>query len=122
MNTNTQPPVILTPTALDLPYPEHLGPAGGTDTLSCRLPILHGYGLGVLHFRLGAALDTIGLRHMSLLFLAINDRRFFPTMLIVSNSIGDNKSPFCDIENKWYGCCEQGSSKRLYCAAGVTAA
>ncbi len=47
--------------ALALPYPEHLGLAYWAYTLSCRLTILHGYALGVLHFPFSTAFDTIGL-------------------------------------------------------------
>ena len=65
---DTQPSVVLTPTVSALPYPEHLSPTCGAYTLSCRLPILHGYRLGVLHFPLGSAFHTICLRHVNLLF------------------------------------------------------
>ena len=44
---------------------EHLRTAGGTDTLSRRLPVLHGYGLGILHLSLGTALHTIGFHTIS---------------------------------------------------------
>ena len=59
----------MTKAALAFAYPEHLGPACGTDALSRRLPILHGYALGILHFPLGAALHTIGLHLLTSLFL-----------------------------------------------------
>jgi len=45
--------------ALALPYPEHLSPTYGAYTLSCRPPILHSYGFGVLHFPFGTAPETI---------------------------------------------------------------
>ena len=40
---------------------EHLSPACGAYPLSCRLTILHGYGLGILHFPFSAALNAIRL-------------------------------------------------------------
>ena len=46
-------------TALALPNSEHLCATRGTNTLSCRLTILHGYGPSVPHFSLGSALNTI---------------------------------------------------------------
>ena len=55
--------------SLALAYSEHLCPAYGTDTLGCRLTILHGYWLGVFHFPFGAAFDTIGLHSVHLLNL-----------------------------------------------------
>ncbi len=45
--------------ALTLPYPEHLSATSGADALSCRLSILHGYGLSVLHFPFGLAFHTV---------------------------------------------------------------
>jgi hypothetical protein len=60
---------------LSLAYPEHLGPAYRADTLGCRLTILHGYSLGVLHFPLGPALHTIGL-HLSTSLFAMKDIPF----------------------------------------------
>ena len=65
---DTQPSVVLIPTVSALPYPEHLSSTCGADALSCRLPILHGYSLGILHFLLGSAFHAIGLRHVNLLF------------------------------------------------------
>jgi len=40
---------------------EHLGVAGRASTLSGGAKILHGDSLGILHFPLGAAFDTITL-------------------------------------------------------------
>jgi len=42
-----------------LTYPEHLGAAGWADTLISGPAIFHGYFLGVFHFSLGFAFDTI---------------------------------------------------------------
>jgi len=46
---------------LTLSNSEHLGSAYGAHTLSCRLTILHGYGLGVFHFPFGAAFHAVSL-------------------------------------------------------------
>jgi len=43
---------------LALPDPEHLRPTLGTNTLCCRLPILHGDLLGTLDLNLLPALET----------------------------------------------------------------
>jgi len=59
----------MTTGASALTYPEHLGPACGTDALSCRLPILHGYASGILHFPLGTALHTVRLHLLTSLYL-----------------------------------------------------
>lgn len=40
---------------------EHLGAASRADALGCWLAVLHRDGFGVLHFLLGAALNTISL-------------------------------------------------------------
>ena len=53
---------------LALTYSEHLGTACGAYTLSCRLTILHGDGLGILHLPLRPALDTIRLHYVYLPF------------------------------------------------------
>jgi hypothetical protein len=58
---------VYTPT-LALPDPEHLSPAHGTYTLSCRLTVLHGYGPGIPHLPLGAALHAVCL-HLITSFL-----------------------------------------------------
>ena len=50
---------------LALTDPEHLRTAGGTDALGRRLPVLHGYSLGVLHLPLGTALHTISFHTIS---------------------------------------------------------
>jgi hypothetical protein len=47
---------------------EHLGATGRTNTLSSRFTILHGNGLGILHLFLGAALHTVCLHWVHLLF------------------------------------------------------
>ena len=44
---------------------EHLGSTVGADTLGCRFSVLHGYGLGVLHLPLSAALHTISFHTIS---------------------------------------------------------
>jgi hypothetical protein len=40
---------------------EDLGATNRADILSCRLAILHGYDLGISHFPLGPALNTVSL-------------------------------------------------------------
>jgi len=50
-----------TMSALALANPKHLSATCRAHTLSCRLTVLHGYALRVLHFPLGAAFNTIGL-------------------------------------------------------------
>ena len=60
--------LMLIRSALALSYPEHLGAACGTNTLCRRLPILHSYGPGILHFPLGTAFHTICL-HLFTSFL-----------------------------------------------------
>ncbi len=40
-------------------YSEHLSATYGANTLSCWFAVLHGYGLGIPHFPLGAALNTV---------------------------------------------------------------
>ena len=47
--------------ALTLPYSEHLGATSRAHTLGRRLTVLHGYGLGILHFSLRPALHTVSL-------------------------------------------------------------
>jgi hypothetical protein len=69
---------------------EHLGSAYRTHALSCWLAILHGYGFGISHFSLSAALYAVGL-HLFTSFpgyslLAIKDKPFNPTMSIASVS------------------------------------
>ena len=44
---------------LALANSEHLGPACGAYALSGWLAVLHGYGFGILHFFLSAALHTV---------------------------------------------------------------
>ena len=44
---------------------EDLGATSRADVLSCRPTILHGYDLGILHFPLGPALNTIRLHRDS---------------------------------------------------------
>jgi hypothetical protein len=51
--------------ALALPDFEHLGATNRAHTLGRRLAILHGNGLGILHFFLGAALHTVSLHFTS---------------------------------------------------------
>ena len=51
--------------ALALPNFEHLGATNRAHTLGRWLAILHGNGLGILHFFLGAALHTICLHPLS---------------------------------------------------------
>jgi hypothetical protein len=51
---------------------EHLGPAGGADTLGGRSAVLHGNDAGVLHFLLGAALDTVCLHLIPPMAMMIN--------------------------------------------------
>jgi len=46
---------------LALPNSKHFGPACGTRSLSRRLTIFHGNGLGILHFSFSAAFHTIRL-------------------------------------------------------------
>jgi hypothetical protein len=57
--------------SLTLPYFEHLGAAGRAHTLGRRLAILHGNGLGILHFFLGAALHTVSLHFTSPLLIVL---------------------------------------------------
>jgi hypothetical protein len=52
-------------TALALADFEHLGATNRAHTLGRRLAILHGNGLGILHFSLGTALHTIRLHPVS---------------------------------------------------------
>jgi hypothetical protein len=47
--------------SLALTNPEHLGAAHRAYSLCCRLPVLHGNALGVLHFTLGSTFHTISL-------------------------------------------------------------
>jgi len=54
---------------LALAYSEHLGATYGAGTLGCRFAILHGNGLGIPHFSLGTALDTICLHWFTSLFV-----------------------------------------------------
>ena len=61
---DAQPSTILIPTALALPYQEHLGAARGTYTLGRWLTVLHGYALGVPHFPFGSTLDAVGLHSL----------------------------------------------------------
>ena len=49
---------------LSLAYPEHLRPTYGTHTLGCRLAILHGYALGILHFPFSTTFHTICLHSL----------------------------------------------------------
>ncbi len=56
-------------TTLALTYPEHLGPANGTDALGCRLAVLHNDGPGILHFSFGSTFHTICLHLVNLPFL-----------------------------------------------------
>ena len=49
--------------------PEHLGSACWTHTLCCRPFVLHGYGLGILHFFLGSTFHTVCLHSNNLLLL-----------------------------------------------------
>jgi len=72
---DTQPSAVPIPTALALPYPEHLSPARGTYTLGRWSPVLHGDALGIFHFPLGPALHTVCL-HFYLLLLGMNNRTF----------------------------------------------
>ena len=51
--------------------------------MSRRLPVLHGYALGVFHLLFGFALDTICLHHINLLF-CMQDRTFTMVMSIAS--------------------------------------
>ena len=57
--------------SLTLPYFEHLGAAGRTHTLRRWLAILHGNGLGILHFFLGAALHTVSFHFTSPLLIVL---------------------------------------------------
>ena len=50
--------------SLALPDPEHLGATYGTDTLSSRLAVLHGYSPGIPHFPLGTAFHAISLHSL----------------------------------------------------------
>ena len=52
-------------TALAFAYFEHLGAASRAHSLGRRLAILHGNGLGIFHFLLGAAFHTIRLHPVS---------------------------------------------------------
>ena len=61
---------------------EDLGATSRADVLNCRPVILHDYGLGIFHFPLGLALNTIGL-HWSTSFLITNDKVFPPKMSTV---------------------------------------
>jgi hypothetical protein len=53
--------------ALFLADSEHLCAAGWAHALGSRLAVLHGDGLGIAHFFLGAAFDAIGLHDSSFL-------------------------------------------------------
>ena len=55
-------------TLLTFSNSEHFGAARGTYSLSRRLAILHGYRLGILHFLLGAALNTVRLHSVASIF------------------------------------------------------
>jgi len=69
-HTNTQPTLILVLVISALTDSKHFSPAYGTDALSRRLSILHGYSLGILHFSLGPAFHTVRLHlFSSLLYL-----------------------------------------------------
>ena len=57
-------PVLL---GLGFAYSEDFGAAGRAQALSCRLTILHGYALGVLHFPFSAAFHAVCLHIVYLL-------------------------------------------------------
>ena len=72
-------------------YPEHLRPAGGTRALSCRSPILHGYGLGTLHLSLRSALHAVGFHPAPPKYCAryiVNscDAKFLPLRYTISSN------------------------------------
>ena len=74
---------------LCLPNSEHLCATCGTCSLSSRLPVLHGYGLGVLHFLLGTAFYTVCLHLVYLLFdiCGMDDKLFLVRVSIVEGSV-----------------------------------
>ena len=53
--------------ASTLPNPVHFSPTYRAHALSCWLPILHGYRLGVFHFPFGSAFHTVCLHRCHLL-------------------------------------------------------
>ena len=57
------------PAVLTFSDAEHLSAIYGADSLSCRFTIFHGDAFGILHFPFGAALNTIGLHLVHLLFV-----------------------------------------------------
>ena len=70
MKGNLLPPLLLwlRGKALALTDSEHLGVTYRTCTLGRRLAVFHSDGLSILYFSLGAALNTISLHSMNLLF------------------------------------------------------
>ena len=48
---------------------EHFSATGRAYALSCRLAVLHGYGLSVFHLSFGAAFYTVCLHQTNLLFI-----------------------------------------------------
>ena len=73
--------------ALTLSYSEHLSPTYGAHTLGCRLTILHGYTLGILHVPFGTALHTVCLHQIHLPFLSMNDKLFTIRMSIAMHKL-----------------------------------
>jgi len=72
---------IMSISGLTLSYSEHLSPTRRAYALSGRLPVLHNYGPGILHFPLSAALYTVCL-HWLTSFFDINNKPFTPIMSI----------------------------------------
>jgi hypothetical protein len=64
-----RPAFLVVQGLLALSDSEHLGAAYGTDTLSSRPAVLHGYGSGIPYFPLGTAFHTISLHSLPPVFL-----------------------------------------------------
>ena len=83
--------IIQTPgiSASTLSYSEHLRATHGTHALSRWFPILHGYGLSVLHFPFGTTLHTIRLHLVYLLFdiCGMDDKLFLVRMSMVEGIV-----------------------------------
>ena len=71
---------------LALTDPKHLGPTCGTYTLSCWFTILHGYGLGVLHFPFGTAFHTVCLHYLTSTFRFTMNHRPFGTVMSIASA------------------------------------
>jgi len=104
--------IILIPviSAVTLSNSKHLSPTYGAHTLSRWPAVLQSYGLGILHFPFGSALETVCLHQStSLSFFSMNDKRFLAAMSIVNHGLQTNillsvllglyKCLFCDQRN-----------------------